>query len=270
MTHKFIDRHPSLIFKIAQDDYKTFLTIMGKSKEHVPLGYIGDMSESQSQCLSELRAYLTTNHPNLKSGIHDDWNLLRFCRARKFRIEAIILMYENFIQFSQEHQIYDLLKNDDPKAMSELYELYPQGMYGLSKSGHPVCIEIWTGIDHGYILKNYTETQIMHHFMRWCLKSIHTCFYKTSEQTGRPCDGFYLIIDFKNIGFGKIMSGDFMKLSKMLAKVTADNFPELMIKTYFINVPMMFSMVWNIIKLWIDKKTKNKIGLYGSDYKKHL
>jgi hypothetical protein len=179
-------------------------------------------------------------------------------------------MYENYIQFSQEHEIYDLLKNDDPKAMSELYDLYPQGIYGLSKSGHPICIEIWGGIDHGYILKNYTETQIMHHFVRWMLKMMHTCFYKTSEQTGRPCDGFYLIIDFKKIGFGKIMSGDFMKLSKMLAKVTADNFPELMIKTYFINVPMMFSMVWNVIKYWIDKRTKAKIGLYGSDYKKHL
>jgi hypothetical protein len=61
-----------------------------------------------------------------------------------------------------------------------------------------------------------------------------------------------------------------MKLTKMISKVTADNFPELMIKTYFINVPMMFSMVWNIIKFWMDEKTKNKIGLYGNDYKKHL
>jgi hypothetical protein len=67
-----------------------------------------------------------------------------------------------------------------------------------------------------------------------------------------------------------MMSGDFMKLSKLLAKVTQDNFPELMIKTYVVNAPLMFSLFWNVIKYWIDKKTKAKIGLYRSDYKKHL
>jgi len=99
---------------------------------------------------------------------------------------------------------------------------------------------------------------------------IHAIFYKCSEKMGRPCDGFYLILDFKGVGFTKIMGGNFMKLTKLLTRATADNFPELMIKTYFINVPMMFSLVWNIVKWWIDDKTKAKIGLYGSSYKKHL
>ena len=61
-----------------------------------------------------------------------------------------------------------------------------------------------------------------------------------------------------------------MKLAKMIAKVTGDNYPELMIKTFFINVPGMFSFVWAIVKFWMDEKTKNKIGLYGKDYKQHL
>ena len=39
----------------------------------------------------------------------DDAYLLRFCRARKFQIDAIIVMFENFIKWREENGIDTIL-----------------------------------------------------------------------------------------------------------------------------------------------------------------
>ena len=170
---------------------------MGKNKDHQPLGYINDLSPDQSSCLQQFRDHITLKHPLLDQNIEDDWQLLRFCRARKFNLKSVILMHDNYVEFSRQHDIYNMLSADEPEIIQGLYEAYPQGIYGTSKSGHPVCIEVWGGINHGDILKNYTQDQVIRHFLRWCMKMIHAVFYKCSEKNGKPCDGFYLIIDFK-------------------------------------------------------------------------
>jgi len=39
---------------------------------------------------------------------------------------------------------------------------------------------------------------------------------------------------------------------------------------FIINAPMLFSGVWAIVKPWLDEKTKAKIKILGSGYKKTL
>lgn len=39
---------------------------------------------------------------------------------------------------------------------------------------------------------------------------------------------------------------------------------------FIINAPMLFSGVWAIVKPWLDDKTKAKIKILGSGYKKAL
>ena len=37
---------------------------------------------------------------------------------------------------------------------------------------------------------------------------------------------------------------------------------------FVINAPMLFTGVWAVVKMWIDDKTKEKIQIFGSSYKK--
>jgi len=37
---------------------------------------------------------------------------------------------------------------------------------------------------------------------------------------------------------------------------------------FIINAPFLFTGIWAIIKVWIDEKTKDKIKILGSSYKK--
>lgn len=39
---------------------------------------------------------------------------------------------------------------------------------------------------------------------------------------------------------------------------------------FIVNAPMLFTGIWTIVKMWIDDKTKEKIKILGSSYKKEL
>lgn len=39
---------------------------------------------------------------------------------------------------------------------------------------------------------------------------------------------------------------------------------------FIINAPMLFTGVWAVAKMWIDEKTREKIHILGSSYKKEL
>lgn len=54
------------------------------------------------------------------------------------------------------------------------------------------------------------------------------------------------------------------------SKMCQDSYPEILGQMFIINTPMLFSGVWAIVKPWLDDKTKAKIKILGSNYKKTL
>ena len=64
----------------------------GKPKDVPKTGFMGDTSPEQDKILSQFKDWIKT------TGIasfddFDDYDLLRFCRARKFEIGAVMLMF---------------------------------------------------------------------------------------------------------------------------------------------------------------------------------
>lgn len=49
-----------------------------------------------------------------------------------------------------------------------------------------------------------------------------------------------------------------------------NNYPETMYKCFVINAPMSFSIIWTIVKGFLNPRTKKKITILGSKYKKKL
>ncbi len=43
-------------------------------------------------------------------------------------------------------------------------------------------------------------------------------------------------------------------------------YPEHLGQMFIINAPKIFSMIWSVVKLWLDKRTLAKIKVYGGDY----
>ena len=49
-----------------------------------------------------------------------------------------------------------------------------------------------------------------------------------------------------------------------------DCYPEIMGNLFVTNAPMVFSGIWAVCKGFLDEKTRKKIKIIGSDYKKTL
>ena len=76
-------------------------------------------------------------------GILDDYDLLRFCRARSFKIKDVTDMYTKHIAWRQANKVDEILDegNFDFPEQSELVKLYPNGYHGVDKEGKPIYIE---------------------------------------------------------------------------------------------------------------------------------
>lgn len=80
-------------------------------------------------------------------------------------------------------------------------------------------------------------------------------------------------MDLKHVKLGNASKAyDFVKPVSAMAQ---NNYPEILGKYFFfkfsmfiINAPMLFTGIWAIVKMWIDDKTKEKIKILGSSYKK--
>lgn len=72
-----------------------------------PLGYLGDMSEEQEQSLIDFKEYIRANNLKLNPWMNDAY-LLRFCRARQFKLPKIIEMFENHLAFREKYDVDSL------------------------------------------------------------------------------------------------------------------------------------------------------------------
>ena len=92
---------------------------------------------------------------------------------------------------------------------------------------------------------------------------------RLSEKYGYDLQQNVNIIDLTGFTFGKFDS----KVKEVLGEVSRlgnNFFPEQMNKTFIINVPMVFNMVWKVVSLFIDEGTRVKIEFLGSRYSETL
>lgn len=87
-----------------------------------------------------------------------------------------------------------------------------------------------------------------------------------SRKYGKVIDKFVSIIDLTNFELGSVLDSKFIEANKKSVKAFEENYPELIHKTYFINVPTVFYIVWKVFSVFLSKKTKDRIELYGDEY----
>lgn len=99
---------------------------------------------------------------------------------------------------------------------------------------------------------------------------IHIILPECSRIAGRKIDRCCNILDIKGLGLMKLMDSETKRYLGISMQVAQDYFPELMLKTFVVNAGWLFTGVWAIAKAFLDKKTKKKVSIEGSGFKKKL
>lgn len=90
--------------------------------------------------LHEVRNWVTKNNLDPLCQF-DDYDFLRFCRARSFDVEQVKTMFANFIEHRKAHNMDTLIEDFQYPVLMEIKRYFPHGYHGVDRRGHPVVIE---------------------------------------------------------------------------------------------------------------------------------
>jgi hypothetical protein len=127
-------------------------------------GYLDSMTESEKQVLDEFMIYVKEK-PDVPESMINTWYLLRFCRARKFDMKKMKIMFDNFIAWKKEKGVLDA-GQVDMDQFTNIKEHYCHGYYNTDKLGRPMYIEKVNELNPKEMFKNYTDEQFFLYYVQ--------------------------------------------------------------------------------------------------------
>jgi len=109
-------------------------------------GRLGCLTPAETKILDDFRTHVK-DVMKITDPKFDDWYLLRFCRARKFKLPDIIKMWEKFINWRKDFDVDNAIKIDYQPMKDFAKENWIHGYYSVSRDGNPVYIERYEKTD---------------------------------------------------------------------------------------------------------------------------
>ena len=103
----------------------------------------------------------------------------------------------------------------------------------------------------------FLRTQIQ--TMEWQQEFV---FKPASERVGYPITQVINIWNLRGLTL-KLFTSDIKAVTKKAMQLTQDNYPESLYQSYIINAPTIFTIIWSVIKIFLDAKTRNKVHIMG-------
>jgi len=200
------------------------------------------------------------NHPlhkHLIEDVLDKKTLIRFCYARKFDVQNTLELIEKHVNFKQDYKYYD---DDDAFLKEKGLEVLNSGFFqwgGFERGGNMIII-----FNMQYFYKKIQKDGTPGETAEWETDAlIYAWLYimkknrKLMERTQR-----FRVINFfdcSNIELSHL----FKKRNEMInfIKKSQSCWPELTKKTLIFNAPLGINTIYNILKVFMDKKAQAKI-----------
>lgn len=188
--------------------------------------------------------------------------LCRWCRARKYNFEDIMMMVEEATKCRAEGKTANFYPN--PKSAlgcdTAVYAAqYPQVYSGVAKNGSPLYFSKIGNLNVEGIECITTVSSIVKY--HWYVMIHDFANRLRSHKKDDPTFTNFecvCVMDLGNLTMGQIGS-KCMTIVKEQSAIDSLCFPETLNKMYIINSPRFFSATWGIIKGWLDPRTANKI-----------
>ncbi|XVF87932.1 hypothetical protein PTKIN_Ptkin19aG0008400 [Pterospermum kingtungense] len=175
--------------------------------------------------------------------------LLKFLRARDFKIIEAFEMLRNTIQWRKENNMDSILDEDLGNDFNTTAYIS-----GNDRQGHPVCYNIFGVLsDDEMYNKTLGTEENRDKFLRWRLRLMEEGIEKL-DFIG--VSSMMQINDLKNTpGPSKKEARLFMK---QVVSLLQDNYPEFVVKNIFINVPFWYYAFAAVLSPFLTQRTKSK------------
>lgn len=155
--------------------------------------------------------------------------LLKFLRARDFKVKEAFTMIKNTIRWRKEFKIEELLLDEN---LGDEYLEKTVYMHGYDKEGHPVCYNIYGEFDNKEVYKKtFSDEEKRERFLKWRILVLEKSIRKLDFTPGGICT-IVQVNDLKNSpGPTK---WELRQATKQALQLLQDNYPEFVAKQVLI------------------------------------
>ncbi|XP_077532234.1 SEC14-like protein 2 [Haemaphysalis longicornis] len=220
-------------------------------------GHVGDLSPKQEQALKQFREVCS----DLLTNDDDDYYCLRWLRARNFDVQHAKEMMKKSLAWRKANNIDDLTK-DDYKPPEFVHRTLIGGIYGFDKQGGPVWIYPFGNFQIKPFLRGCTLKEILQ-FMAWRCECGMKKMQEQSKKLGRVVETQTTIFDFDNFSMLQALTTEAVTAVSAFIRMYEANYPERLHQAFVINVPALFSVLFNLIKPLLTGNTLTKVHVLG-------
>ena len=149
--------------------------------------------------------------------------LLKFLRARDYKVKDAFTMIKNTVRWRKEFEIDALLEQDHGNDWDKV-----AFTYGYDKKGHPVCYNAFSEFQKKDLYQNtFSTDEKRQKFLKWRIQFLEKSIRKLDfSPTG--ISSIVQVNDFKNsFGIGK---RELWQATKLAVQLLQDNYPEFLAK----------------------------------------
>ncbi|KAI3981517.1 hypothetical protein MKX01_008934 [Papaver californicum] len=185
--------------------------------------------------------------------------LLKFLRARDFKVKEAFTMIKNTVKWRKEFGI-DTLLDEDLGLSNDLEKVV--FMNGFDKEGHPVCYNVYGEFQSKDLYsKMFSSEEKRQKFLRWRIRFLEKSIRKLDFGPTGGASTIVQINDLKNSpGPGK---WELRQATNQALNLLQDNYPEFVAKQVFINVPWWYLAFYRMISPFLTQRTKSKFVVAG-------
>mmetsp|Transcript_55671 Transcript_55671/g.134938 ORF Transcript_55671/g.134938 Transcript_55671/m.134938 type:complete len:632 (+) Transcript_55671:138-2033(+) len=240
-------------------------------------GYPGDLTESELDACLKFREELKIRDPAYRQMVlayspqeDEAFALCRFLRARQFNYEEVFEMLEgnNVVEIWNIARNNDFWKDVDEHfgcPITVIQSLFPALISGLGKNG--ACVLYFKAGDINVDgLECITDLPDLVPFV-W-----HIMHFKGSGAMQREIERHdpksttvlaekIVVVDLKGLP-SALFGSDGIQFLKSAANHLVC-FPEILNRMYMLNVPTTFSIIWAVLKAFMEPRTIRKVGFFS-------
>ncbi|XP_010535265.1 PREDICTED: patellin-1-like [Tarenaya hassleriana] len=180
--------------------------------------------------------------------------LLKFLRARDFKVKEAFTMLKNTVRWRKENNIDELVGEDLGGSDFEKIVF----AHGVDKQGHVVIYSAYSEFQNKEL---FSDKEKLNKFLKWRIQFQEKCV-RALDFSPAAKSSFVFVSDFRNApGLGKRALWQFIRRA---VKLFEDNYPEFSAKELFINVPWWYIPYYRTFgSIITSPRTKSKMFLAG-------
>lgn len=226
---------------------------------------VSDLSDSERKAVEDLKQQLLTQPeaeevsiwgvPLLKDD-RTDVILLKFLRARDFKVKDAFAMLTNTLRWRKDFNIDALLDEDLGDDLDKVVF-----MHGYDRQGHPVCYDVFGEFQNKDLYhKAFSNEERRTKFLRWRIQFLERSIRNLDFAPG----GINTIVQVNDLHNSPGPARQNLRLAtKQALQLLQDNYPEFVAKQVFINVPWWHLAFYTMITPFLTQRTKSKFVFAG-------